>query len=261
MFIYLFINNSTIIKGGFMKKINEDYYLGLDIGTNSIGWAVTDTNYNVLKLKSKSAWGVRLFDEADTAEERRIFRSNRRRKNRHEWRLELIRQLFEYEINKVDENFYMRMKNSTFHLEDKDVKDKYVLFTKKGLTDIDYYKKYPTIYHLRYELINSKEPHDIRLVFLAIYHIIKHRGHFLWSGNYEILDSNNVDDAFESLLDFIQDKYEFNLNEILGCLKDIIFSSETKNDKNKKIKELLKNKVFLKIVTMFIVIKYSIYLN
>ena len=40
-----------------------DYYLGLDVGTNSVGWAVTDESYNLLKLKGKSAWGVRLFDE------------------------------------------------------------------------------------------------------------------------------------------------------------------------------------------------------
>ena len=27
------------------------YYLGLDMGTNSVGWAVTDANYNLLKAK------------------------------------------------------------------------------------------------------------------------------------------------------------------------------------------------------------------
>lgn len=29
------------------------YYLGLDMGTNSVGWAVTDPNYNLLKAKGK----------------------------------------------------------------------------------------------------------------------------------------------------------------------------------------------------------------
>ena len=28
------------------------YYLGLDMGTNSVGWAVTDPNYN-LRLRQK----------------------------------------------------------------------------------------------------------------------------------------------------------------------------------------------------------------
>ena len=45
-----------------------NYYLGLDIGTNSVGWAVTDENYNIERFKKKNMWGIRLFDEAKTAE-------------------------------------------------------------------------------------------------------------------------------------------------------------------------------------------------
>ena len=41
--------------------MEKDYYLGLDIGTNSCGFAVTDENYNILKKKGKKLWGVRLF--------------------------------------------------------------------------------------------------------------------------------------------------------------------------------------------------------
>ena len=59
--------------------------------------------------------------------------------------------MFENEINKVDENFYVRMKNSAFYLEDKEVKEKCILFTQKEFADRDYYQKYPTIYHLRKE--------------------------------------------------------------------------------------------------------------
>ena len=29
--------------------MSKKYYLGLDIGTNSVGWAVTDENYNLCK--------------------------------------------------------------------------------------------------------------------------------------------------------------------------------------------------------------------
>lgn len=60
----------------------NDYYVGLDIGTNSVGWAVTDTQYNILRKKGKSMWGVRLFEEAKTAAERRTARTNRRRLQR-----------------------------------------------------------------------------------------------------------------------------------------------------------------------------------
>ena len=49
-----------------MKKQQfSDYYLGFDIGTNSVGWCVTDLNYNVLRFNKKDMWGSRLFDEAD----------------------------------------------------------------------------------------------------------------------------------------------------------------------------------------------------
>lgn len=31
----------------------EDYYVGLDMGTGSLGGAVTDTQYHLLKVKGK----------------------------------------------------------------------------------------------------------------------------------------------------------------------------------------------------------------
>lgn len=45
-----------------------DYYLGLDMGTDSVGWAVTDMDYRIPKFKGNAMWGVRLFDESNTAE-------------------------------------------------------------------------------------------------------------------------------------------------------------------------------------------------
>lgn len=46
-----------------MKKVFGEYYLGLDIGTNSVGWAVTDLDYNLLRFNGKDMWGIRLFKE------------------------------------------------------------------------------------------------------------------------------------------------------------------------------------------------------
>ena len=48
----------------------------------------------------------------------------------------------------------------------------YAIFNDKDYTDKDYYKDYPTIYHLRSKLMTEITP-DIRKVFLAIHHIIK----------------------------------------------------------------------------------------
>ena len=52
----------------------EEYYLGLDLGTDSVGWAVTDKNYQLLRYKGKDLWGIREFEEASTKAERRQYR-------------------------------------------------------------------------------------------------------------------------------------------------------------------------------------------
>ena len=35
------------------EKTQIPYYLGIDAGSSSVGWAVTDTMYHVLKTKGK----------------------------------------------------------------------------------------------------------------------------------------------------------------------------------------------------------------
>ena len=82
------------------------YYLGLDIGTNSVGWAVTDEDYNLCRFKQKDMWGIRLFENADTASERRVKRANRRRLQRRKQRIKLLQELFAEEVNKVDSAFF-----------------------------------------------------------------------------------------------------------------------------------------------------------
>ena len=70
------------------------YYLGLDIGTESVGWAVTDVCYNIPKKNGKALCGVRLFPEAQKAEGRRGFRIARRRLERREQRLAMLCDIF-----------------------------------------------------------------------------------------------------------------------------------------------------------------------
>ena len=92
----------------------QDYYLGLDIGTGSLGWAVTDSNYQILKKHGKMLWGVRLFESAKTAEERRTFRTARRCLDRKNWRIKILQELFAEEISNTDTGFYLRMKESKY---------------------------------------------------------------------------------------------------------------------------------------------------
>ncbi len=157
------------------------YYIGLDMGTNSVGWAVTDEHYKILRGKGKDMWGVRLFDEAQTAADRRLNRVARRRRQREVARIGLIKEYFADALNAVDPGFMVRLDESKYWLEDRsdDNQQKFALFNDKDFTDKEYYNKYPTIFHLREELLESTEAHDVRLVYLAILNLFKRRGHFL----------------------------------------------------------------------------------
>lgn len=217
----------------------KDYYLGFDIGTDSVGWAVTDDNYNILKFHGKNMWGIRLFDEAHTAAERRVFRTNRRRIARRKWRIQLLQELFAEEISKVDPNFFMKLKESPLVLQDRPDGHIYTLFNDDDYTDHDYYKEYPTIYHLRKALMTEDKAFDIRLVYLAIHHIVKHRGHFLFHGSAE--NATSFHTAFETLKNCLKDDLEIELtcaseDRLAEVLKD---KQTTKRDKQAKAIELL----------------------
>ncbi len=192
------------------KKEFGDYFIGLDMGTNSVGWAVTDLNYNLQKFNGKAMWGVRLFDEASTAANTRVNRSARRRIARQTWRLKLLQELLAPEIGKVDPGFYLRLKECNLHVEDKsaDNRVKYSLFTKDFMSDKEYYSKYPTIYHLRKAMLNDEEEaFDVRLLYLVLSHFFKHRGHFLFEG----LDAGNVgkfEPIYDDLEQYIRENYE-----------------------------------------------------
>lgn len=165
-----------------MNKDFSPYYIGNDIGTSSVGWAVTDCDYNIKKFKGQAMWGMRLFEAAETSETRRTYRSIARRKNRRKQRIDLLQELFAEEITKVDIGFYQRLKDSKYYIEDKDEYQLNTLFNDKIYSDKDFHKDYKTIYHLRKELIEGKGKYDVRLVYLALHHIIKKRGHFLFEG-------------------------------------------------------------------------------
>lgn len=162
-----------------MKEIKK-IFIGLDMGTTSVGWAATDENYEVIKKNGKALWGIRLFDEAQTAEDRRMHRIARRRIERRSRRIDLLQELFAQEICKKDPGFYERLNESGLYEEDKTVHQTNSLFNDVDFNDKAYYKKYPTIYHLRHALMTENHPFDVRLVYLAIHHILKHRGHFLF---------------------------------------------------------------------------------
>lgn len=216
------------------KKAYGEYYLGLDIGTDSIGYAVTDLNYNLLKFNGKSMWGIRLFDSGKTAEERRMYRTSRRRTARRKERRDLLQGLFAEEIAKVDNDFFLRLNSSRYYPEDKINLGRYSIFNDADYTDKDYHRNYPTIYHLRKSLIENRTPHDVRLVYLALANIIKHRGHFLFEGqNFET--EYTFKQVFENMNNCLYDEFGFtldydNIDEIETILKE-----KGINNKKKKL--------------------------
>lgn len=154
-----------------LRNYAGDYSIGLDLGTGSVGWAVVDERGRLLHFKKQPTWGSRLFDSAQPASEARIHRGQRRRYVRRRWRLDLLQTLFKDEMDKVDPGFFERINHSRTVEGDP-------IFT-GDFTKADYYAKFPTIYHLRSYLMETDEPADLRLIYLAIHNIVKHRGNFL----------------------------------------------------------------------------------
>ena len=246
-----------------MKK--EKYYVGLDMGTNSVGWAVTDPQYRILRAKGKDMWGIREFDEAKPASERRGQRVSRRRLEREKARIGLLKVFFDDEIKKVDPDFYTRLENSKYYAEDKDDRLNSVngIFDDEDYKDADYYKDYPTIFHLRKELIwNEKaDSHDVRLVFLALLNMFKHRGHFLDPSANIDGETRSVDDMYGELCHLLTDRYEISLPEnvkgqdIIDIIKDRDYSRSVRAE---RIQELLEiGKAHKELVRMICGLKVS----
>lgn len=203
----------TSMVGDERKKIKMGkFYMGLDIGTDSCGFACTDENYKLMRLKGKDAWGARLFSEADTAKGRRVFRSTRRREARRRQRCMLLEEIFAPELNKKDPAFILRLHNSRLFLEDKDEElkeQKYTLFNDPNFVDKGFYKRFPTIFHLRKALMegDAYALSDIRFVYLAVHHIIKYRGNFIKEGQSFSKGFSDDADAVNAFMD-IQRKYD-----------------------------------------------------
>ena len=140
-----------------MRKNQEPYNIGLDIGTSSIGWSIMNDNFDLMRVKGKKGIGVRLYNEGQSAAERRMHRTARRRYGRRKWRLRLLEDFFDEHMAEVDDTFFARLKDSNISPKDDKKYRKSLLFPKsKGVTyqdDGEFYKKYPTMYHLRYALM------------------------------------------------------------------------------------------------------------
>ena len=252
--------------------MEKKYFIGLDIGTNSVGYAVTDENYNIMRIKGKKAWGVRLFDEASSAQDRRMKRTSRRRLDRRKLRMMWLNEIFADELAKVDPAFLTRLKYSNLFLEDK-VQMNNALNSKDSLfhdvdgkkyTDKDYFSEYPTIYHLRENLLKG-EAKDVRFLYLAVHNIIKRRGHFLYDTNYG--DNIEIKDLVNQFFESIENDEDFSQlcvqkldseseKQILECIR----SGKGIRDTKKEFNDIFKpeNNFSKKVIETFVDGKLSI---
>lgn len=182
----------------------KEYYLGLDIGTDSVGYAATGETYDLMKFKGEPVWGVTTFEAASPSAERRTARTARRRYDRRQQRVQLVSELFAREICKIDPNFFIRRKESALFAEDTTAG---VRIFDGGITDKEYHDKYPTIHHLICDLMTSDEPHDVRLVYLAVAWLVANRGHFLSDVSVDNVEELlNFSEPYEKLRIWLADQ-------------------------------------------------------
>lgn len=227
---------------------NKSYSIGLDIGTNSVGWAVITDDYKVPSKKmkvlgntnkhfiKKNLIGALLFDEGTTAEDRRLKRTARRRYTRRKNRLRYLQEIFSEEMSKVDSSFFHRLDDSFLVPEDK-IGSKYPIFATL-VEEKEYHKKFPTIYHLRKHLADSKEKTDLRLIYLALAHMIKYRGHFLYEESFDI-KNNDIQKIFSEFISIYDNTFEGSSLSGQNAQVEAIFTDKiSKSAKRERILKL-----------------------
>ena len=220
---------------------NDKTYLGLDIGTDSVGWAVTDDEYKLKKFRNNLMWGVHLFDEAQQSAERRSFRTTRRRLDRRQQRIKLLQDFFAAEILKIDEKFFLRLRESALLPEDSENRKHNIFFDDENYGDKEYFKEYPTIHHLICELMKSSDDHDIRLVYYACAYLLAHRGHFLSPVSKDkidgITDFTEIYKSFYSALQDIDENPPFDPNA--EKMSEVLKKHISQTAKDKELKDIL----------------------
>ena len=227
---------------------NKSYSIGLDIGTNSVGWAVITDDYKVPSKKmkvlgntdkhfiKKNLIGALLFDEGTTAEDRRLKRTARRRYTRRKNRLRYLQEIFSEEMSKVDSSFFHRLDDSFLVPEDKRG-SKYPIFATLA-EEKEYHKKFPTIYHLRKQLADSKEKADLRLIYLVLAHMIKYRGHFLYEDTFDI-KNNDIQKIFSEFISIYDNTFEGSSLSGQNAQVEAIFTDKiSKSAKRERILKL-----------------------
>lgn len=160
------------------------YAIGIDIGTKAVGWSVTDADGRLIRHGENHLWGTSMFDEAESAQTRRTTRQLRRNKERRRIRIKQLQNLLAEEVLNADPEFYLRLEETGYQAIDRLKSHVYktlpeAVFQDRPEIRYDMVNGHADIYALRKMLLETQEKADIRYVYLALAHILKHRGHFL----------------------------------------------------------------------------------
>ena len=207
--------------GGYVKE----YYVGLDLGKRGVGWSVTDCDGQLIRYgRHHHLWGVAMFEEAENAGKRRKYRLVRRRMQRRKFRIRLLQQLLMDEMDSVDPDFFVRLRESALAAPDRTTRNLYQALPERVFSD-GYDRGWNRasgnvsipVYCLRRMLIEHDAPADIRYVYLALAHIIRYRGNMLY-------DTAEPEEAEEEAMHALMELGE-KLNEV--CSVRLLVTQET----------------------------------
>lgn len=141
-------------------------------------------------------------------------------------------------MDKVDENFFRRLDESFLVSEEKNYK--HPIFSKEN-EEKEYYEKFPTIYHLRKYLSDNQEKADVRLIYLALAHMIKYRGNFLIEGDIDVTNTSIIE-TFKNFLELFNERYENEEDLIIDDNKIYLLEMTLKEkvSRTKKLENILK---------------------
>lgn len=221
-----------------LKKEEIKYNIGLDIRTDGIGWSVTDPDGKLLKNGNRHMFGTAVFDEAETNEERRRYRTQRRQRDRCRHRIEILQRLMESDVLQKDPVFYLRLDESALDREDRTVKNLYKSMPDCVFEDNTGKVKENAairIYQVRELLLKNRKKADIRYVYMAIAHILKHRGYITedFEGTPETMKQEAAS-HLEQYLRFVENNQLLQMVNVTAdsvyMLLDAIANQETDED-------------------------------
>ena len=186
------------------------YNIGLDIGTNSVGWAVVGKDGNIIEKTGKYLWGSRLFAEGQNKKERRGFRSSRRRYQRRKIRLNTLSCLVKEDMDLVDAEFFNKMELTYQIKQDREWSVQFFKCREEMHEKLGGAK---TIYHLRKKCMGEEQV-DFRLVYLCLHHILKYRGNFLYEGQTFSLENQNLAEDLLELFSLISEQLDAEIVEV-----------------------------------------------